>query len=294
MIQTFIPELHVGRPKMVGALTVFPLWTDSPAASRLVVGADADLAVSEVEGGPHVNLLHVENCGGLAALLFEGELLEGGWQSRVVAEDMIVAANHQADVAVACVEAHRWSGDTAQARTGRQASPSVRAALTGVTRSPVQNAVWDRVAAYEPLYGASPTASYLDMERAGTAPLHPVQYRTLPGQRGVVIGVGGYPVLAELFPSTRALSRYVNGLLTSVSFDASLLPGVTEPVPSRRCRRLVARFEEMPVSASPVDEDGEVVRWFGETEGLVMRGLQFADRWAHITVFNRRHELVGV
>lgn len=56
------PVLHLGRPQPVGALTVFPVWTDSPAVGGL--GADpAALEVSELSPHPAVDTLLPANPG---------------------------------------------------------------------------------------------------------------------------------------------------------------------------------------------------------------------------------------
>lgn len=89
------------------------------------------LGVSELGDGPQVPALWVSNGGGTAALLVDGEVVEGGWQNRVVHHDVVLDAGSAATIEVACVEAGRWHGGGDHDRRHRRASMGVRAALVG-------------------------------------------------------------------------------------------------------------------------------------------------------------------
>lgn len=290
MTSVVLPELHLGRPRTLGPLTVFPIWTDAPSPVVLASLAGGAVEVTEIDPEPDVGTLCVSNQSANPVLLLEGELLAGGWQHRVVANDVIVGSGSALNVSVACVEAGRWQGDQMHSRSNLRASPSVRAALTGETVAPVQAEVWERVAAYQDQYGPSPTSSYLDLNSKATVEVPTC--RTLPGQRGLVIGAGGYPILLELFHSTGALKEHVDALTSSVGFDAANLSNAGEAVPSRRARRMIERLEALPIEPFLSYEAGQGETFAARSEQLVMRGLQTKGRWAHLVVFDARHPLV--
>ena len=85
-----IPGLHVGRGTSAGGLTVFPVWVDTPALAGIAMGTRAHISVAELDQGPSVGQLVVHNAGRTAALLVEGELLEGGWQHRALNKGILL------------------------------------------------------------------------------------------------------------------------------------------------------------------------------------------------------------
>lgn len=256
-----IPALHVGRAAPFGTLTVFPLWTDAPAPTGLSFGLSEEVDISET---CTVEQLTVVNRTSMPLFLLEGELLEGGWQHRVVVHDFVLAADTRpAQVEVKCVEAHRWHGGESHTRTGRRASPSIRAALTGAAPEPTQAEVWNRVDHYGPVYGAFPTASYLDyldhLDRQADS-VAPDLYRPLPGQRGVLVGAGGTRSSPRSSPpprSSRLRSTLYSDRCTSTSAHSLRQPNPCRgggrdawPAVSMRCRSPQPRTA-MPASPMP-------------------------------------------
>src|SRR5690606_13713332 len=86
-----------------------------------------------------------------------------------------------------------------------------------------QGSVWGQVAQYAPVTGFTPTQSLadqldllLDDTPSRRAP------KPLPGQRGVVIGVAGKPLLVELFGWSGGLAAHLPGLLDGLRLDAAL------------------------------------------------------------------------
>jgi len=65
--------------------------------------------------------------------------------------------------------------------------------------------------------------------------------KPLPGQRGVILGMGGQPLLMEIFGSTQALATHLPALLAALCLDAALIAAAdVEHVPSRRMARHLA------------------------------------------------------
>ena len=103
--------IEVGEPDVAGPLSVYPLF--GPAGSLDYVAFAAtkgEVAITELEGGASVNDLMVDNGGGKAVLLYEGEEVLGAQQNRVLDLSILVAANSKLQIPVSCVEQGRWDG----------------------------------------------------------------------------------------------------------------------------------------------------------------------------------------
>lgn len=242
-INTKLPRLHVGNGWHEGALTVFPVWrenlpVDAPAGLRLGAGR---VQVSELEGAARVDALVVHNPGPSPVLLVEGELLEGGWQDRVLSQDLLLLAGSSAVAEVCCVEQGRWHGATGHNARGRLAPIHVRSGLRAGTGQRQQQ-VWARVADYEQRLGATGTSALArHLDRIQSSPalagVHPIPAQPMPGQSGVVVGVAGRPVSFELFPDPAALAAFWTGLVQAARLDAIGARPVRTP--GQRARDLV-------------------------------------------------------
>ena len=160
--------------------------------------------------------------------------------------------------------------------------------------------MWRRVDGYTSSLGPSRTSSYVEQverfESTASSELDALadirRARPLPGQRGLVVGVAGYPVLAELFPSVGALDVHLRALLASVLLDATTLLSGIETVPSRRVHRFIAHIDEVHADAVPEVNAGAAETYTADTKKLVVRGTRIADRWAHLSVLNRKHPML--
>lgn len=307
-----MPTLHVGQGTHLGGLSVFPIWSDAPIVSGLDTGRAARVGVAEREGSPVVGELVLKNEGAKPALLVAGELFEGGWQHRALNHDLLLLAGQQLVASVSCVEHGRWHGATAQVRRSRRASMMVRSAQTIADRNDRQDQVWERVSRYDNAFGASPTASYVDhlnrratplevgnghVQQAGQAKADELaarlkNVRVLPGQRGVLIGLGGQPAFVELFASPTGLRRHLPGLLEAAAIDAALL--FAEPTPGRRARRFAGSLTHAPMGDELGADAGAGHAMASRSTHHEIRGLGWNDQLLHATVFNRRHHLMEV
>lgn len=284
-----VPELHVGRGTGVGGVTVFPVWTGVPPLRGIDTGVGARVAVGELASGAEVERLSVTNLGARPALLLEGELLEGGRQTRALAYDVLVAAGETAVVEVACVEEHRWHGAEEHARRGRGVGASVKRRLRGDAWSR-QERVWSRVAAYEQVNGVTVSGSLAD--HLDRVPSSGGAVEALPGQTGVIVGVGGWPVALELFGSRAALAEHLVSIIDAAFLEA-MLATVEAEVPARRARRFAAALSGMDLHPRIDDRPGGV-RVDVETPGIHAAGVA-TERGAvaHLSALNLRHELIG-
>src|SRR3954452_9794290 len=123
-----MPNIHVGRGAERGALTIFPIWGEY-AGSRGYTTQIEDAVLSEQDGGPSVESLTVTNPAEKPMLMLEGQILEGGWQNRMLARSCLVPAQADWAVDVVCVEPGRWGGERAHRAFNRRASNRVRSGL---------------------------------------------------------------------------------------------------------------------------------------------------------------------
>jgi hypothetical protein len=121
--------------------------------------------------GPSVNSLSVENQGDDTVFIMAGELVRGGNQDRVVAEDMVLAPHSGVkDLPVFCVEHNRWTHDGYYDNTANFGSVNnvvANSVRKIVVTEKLQEAVWSQVANVTSLNAAvSATGSYNALEES--------------------------------------------------------------------------------------------------------------------------------
>lgn len=286
-----IENIHVGRGVTRGSMTVFPLWAPRTGPSTHTV-SPRTLDVTETDGGPQVDTLVMGNHGDKPVLVLEGQLFEGGWQHRMATRPVMIGVHHQVPVEVACVEQGRWAGERTQRSAGRRATPWVRESV----RSPfgvgllgdVQGEVWRRVAHHAADRPGNETTSLVTRLDAGTA-TDWSDYQLLPGQAGVLIGVGGQPYAAELFDSSRHLQRQVRAILEAAALDAEKVAG--PPTPSRRAHRFVDRF--MALEAQERRPAGVAEEQLACSTYVDASVVHHAGRPVHTRMTNVRHPMLA-
>jgi hypothetical protein len=154
----------VGEARQRGALTI--VWLHAGAAAPGLDVATLDeahasgaLVITERERARVPDLV-VDNRGKRPALLLAGEILLGGKQNRVLAEDVLLPARSgPRSLGVYCVEAGRWSASSGRFESrGTFAPPALRSQV--LDRADQQH-VWSAISGYAARAAApSPTQSY--------------------------------------------------------------------------------------------------------------------------------------
>ena len=296
------PVNHVGSPTHVGPLSVFPVWTDAPVPRHaLRTSLPKGATIDEVAEGSVVERLSLHNPTDSMFLLPGGSVFDGGWQHRVLVHSVLADARTDVDLDVRCVEQGRWDGTGQQRLHGRRAPLAVRGALRGIRtdRQPLgragradQGDVWNRVHRYERTMGSSASSSLVEVtdrleDQAGDvlARLQP-----LPGQRGVLIGIGGHPVVLEVFDHPRTLTRQWGAIITSVLADAHLVPA--RPTTGRRARIFAQRVSERTLQ--PWADAGAATAVEARDDLAVIDAIATRqNNVIHLSALNARHELVG-
>lgn len=286
-------ELHVGKAILDEGVSLFPLWVGTPA----VTGHDwspGAVSFSEHSGGATVATLEARNASERPAIALEGDLAEGGLQHRMVARSLVLAPRSVSPVPALCVEQGRWHGTAGFARSGRRAAASVRAASR--QGADAQSRVWQSIHGLDQAFTGSGTSSLLHHLDAPAAPLP----RVLDGQRGVVIGIAGRILGAELYGSSAGLRSRWRGIVEGARLDArrrSWAPTAAET--ARAFTRIVEQL-----SVSPVDEAGIAVAVEGARASVrgagiatSSRGSSLAfpaepDRLLHLALTDHSHPLL--
>lgn len=279
-------QVHVGRGAARGALTVFPIWGEQESPLKYSTNIDG-LEIQELENGPSVPTLSVGNPGDEFVLVMEGQILEGGWQNRMVARSLMVGPQSRQDVEVVCVEQGRWNGGRTHERRARRASNRVRSGLNGPG---AQGEVWRRVSEYDAVYGANDTSSFTEhADRAAGRVEHLIDdLRPFPGQTGVLIGVAGQPVVAEIFDNPDTLRREFDAIIRAAAMDAVGLESIFTP--ARRAHRFLDRAAHVERRLESSDVLGD--RFVGSSQYACVSALAWESVDVHTVLTNPRHDLV--
>jgi hypothetical protein len=222
-------------------------------------------------------------------------------------------------VSTLCVESGRWSGGKRHEVNGR-APLSVISALRGLRQDgrgvrrdgseQRQQVVWDSVARYETNYGRRATSSLSkvmkdeealernsEQERINrrfkmlTEQLARFASNPLPGQSGVILGVGGHPVMLEIMTSNRNFKKHFETLLNAIALDAAMAEEI--PTTNSRARKFAEIVMDTPLEIQSADITGQLMSGFNELVDI--KALQPTLRGGaaiHTTVINRSHELI--
>ena len=296
---TLLPAMHVGRGSRYGNLTWFPIFTDAQVLPRTYVtnfdGKKVKLAELDQAS---VGTVKIQNDGKDRVILFEGTLLEGGWQHRALTRTVLVNANGVTELPVVCVEQGRWGGTHVQRVGNRQAPAKVRSAMRGMAKngskfnqaSPDQGKVWQEVSNYAAARDAqNGTQSYVQMRDqldAEMAKLSLEPVTPIYGQRGVIVSIDGYPVALELFDHPDTLAERLQGILDGFQVDAMAKP--FRATPGQRARDFAMRIEQVGLAAR-VDEQ----HLRNEPDEIVAsEALVEGEHLLHLATLNAKHELV--
>ena len=195
-------------------------------------------APTRFSDGAQVNRLVLVNNSKRPLLLLAGEIVTGGKQDRVIGKDRLVPAESDPiDLSVFCVEPGRWvaSSDKFQAPPA-MVQPSVRAKAMAAKN---QSQVWEEVgksrAAIASSAGGSSYAALVEDRQAQqkidtvAAPLER-EYQSVIGQLreknavGVVVGIRGELIWADVFASPKLLEKYWPKLVRSYAAESVMDP----------------------------------------------------------------------
>lgn len=230
-------RFHLGDPQISGPLAVFPIFGPRPRVRYRSLGQAVKRGafVTEVDEHGSVNDVLICNASDEALLLYEGEVIIGARQNRVIDQPVLVPAGVELRVPVSCVEQGRWdhgqraakfrpssqAADPAMRRVKR-ASANLRAATRGEAR-PEQTEVWREVDERLRVHQvASPSAAFTDLFDAKRSALDDLTQpvRALDGQIGAVAEIAGSPVALDLVSRPRVFADLLPRLASGYALQA--------------------------------------------------------------------------
>ncbi len=176
---------------------------------------DGRLKIEEHADGAEVNTLQAVNTSKDTIYMMQGEVIVGGQQDRMLAQDVLIAPGARMDIAAFCVEHGRWSENG----SGTKFTSTIGFAAQDVRRAAAvdkeQTMVWEKVAENMNVNdAASPSGSYADLMEDTEFQAARTRYREtlkdLPaacfGMVGVVAVSGNKVIGCDVF-ATEALFK---------------------------------------------------------------------------------------
>lgn len=198
----------------------------TPLNEAITKGA---LKVTEQAGGAQVNSLLATNTSRDTIYLMQGEVVTGGQQDRMLAQDVLLAPGQSVDIAAFCVEHGRWStgadGSKFSSSPGVGAQKMRKAAATEKD----QGAVWENVAGYlKENEVSAPTGTFnalradstFSKEMMGYKAHFADLYEARPEVIGVVVVSGDKVIGCDLFATPAMFQNAFGGLLTAYATEA--------------------------------------------------------------------------
>jgi len=185
-------------------------------------------------GGETVNTLYIENTSNDTIMLMAGEVVKGGKQDRVLAQDMILTPRSgKKDISVFCVEQGRWTysedskkADNAFYGYSKVSSMNVRKVAV-VDKS--QQKVWENVkdvtsknsaATESGTYTALDTSKKYNADLKGYSDYFKAMMKTQGNVIGVVACTGDKVIGCDMFATTDMFNLYFENLMNSYSTEA--------------------------------------------------------------------------
>jgi len=298
MSVAILERAAIGRPITRLGASIFPLYLPGQSASfSFTTGISGDVTVSE-KPEAEVPTLQVTNREPLPVLIHEGQVLDGGRQTRTVNVSILVPAGVTLDIPVSCVESGRWHGGDRFVDSNRMASRRVRRAKQmGVrenlsydsSRHSDQGAVWSAVD-YElnVRHVASSSSNYRDIEeiynndsQIADAIDELVGRGPLADQRGVVVAHGSRVVSAEIFATYEALRINWEAVIRGIILDA---PRQVKSQPSAtRVQKFLHRISTGDIVNAP--GLGLGTEQHVKSKGLIAHGLSHEGMLVHASAF---------
>ena len=190
---------------------------------------DGRLKINEHADGATVNTLQAINTSKDTIYLMQGEVIVGGKQDRMLANDVLVAPGATIDIAAFCVEHGRWSGNG----DGKSFTGTVGVVAQDVRKVAAvekeQTEVWDKVAYnVSKNEAAAPTGSYADMLDDKEYQTQRAAYRERlkdlpvnnPGIVGVIAVSGNKVVGCDVFANEAMFSQAYPQLIDAYIAEA--------------------------------------------------------------------------
>ena len=304
----FLDQVTLGQPQSCHNLTLFPLLAEGPAEAGYRILDEALSSgcarITEVSAGGSVPELRFKNDCEIPVLLLDGEELVGAKQNRILNLTILVPAHQDILIPVSCVEAGRWSAQSAEfaasdrahyasGRARKMAEVSFSLASHGERRSD-QHAVWEDIAQKsERLSAPSPTGAAAALYETHRHRLDDYLAGFTPVERqcGALFAIGGQIIGFDLFDSPEPLGKLLPKLIRSFALDAIDQGEVTGELKPEAVLPFLRSVAQAEIQRFPALGLGEDVRLNGAD--LTGGALEVGDRLIHLCAFRRQDQTSG-
>ena len=291
--------LRVGKPDLAGPLTVFPIFGPAPQLEYVAFaqGRTAGVIIKELESGPSVRDLVVENPTRTAVLLYEGEEVLGAQQNRNFDTSVLIRAGERLQVPVSCMEAGRWDASrhaeefrpapqtadpTLRRHKARQAQENIAA---GAESRADQDAVWSEIDELHEREGSISESRAMhdvyELRRDDLDELtRSIQLRD--GQCGAMVLIAGRFAVLDLVSRPEAFAVLHGPLLQGYGLDALAAESAELP-PSDEIERLLESIMNARASERDGIGLGRDLRF--EAGEIVGSGLVAGEELIQLTAF---------
>lgn len=297
---TLIPTLAyaaVGHPITRCGASLIPVYLHA-ASIDIATGPDCGVTVGEQQSAEVPTLL-ANNPGDRVVLLVDGQIVEGGLQTRILNVSVLVGAHQQLSIPVSCVEHGRWSGGGSFIQGGSFATRRVRRAKSETlgdsvrsrgTKHSDQGTVWNSVASELSRLNVRSDSGSLSAaegrlhgdDRIATAVDELCRLGPLPGQCGVIVAHGSRIVSLELFATPTMLGTHWGALVAGMMLDAPAAEPTIRPSLTR-----ALRFVDWVANGQATVTDGVGLgrEHHVRTTRLVAQALVYENVLVHLSAF---------
>lgn len=228
--------------------------------------------ITEQVGGASVPRLLIENVSQDTIMILAGEMVNGGRQNRVVAQDVIIPPQSGAmDLTVFCVEHGRWSASgEANGKDfesyGQVAAQDVRATAA---KKQSQTEVWEKVSEVVTKNGAeNSTGAYAGLtkneEFGKKLESYKAHFGTLPSRANNIIGVvavsGGKVIGCDLFANHGMFEQAFPDLITAYATEA-ITNGGPVSIGDDKVQEYLSHFlQDEATQEKRVEENGTLLK----------------------------------
>lgn len=300
-LPTLVSALTIGTPRVLGRLTLYPLFHSQKARIHYRTLDEAisngSLRISELSLVGQVPTILLRSSADESVLILDGEELVGAKQNRVLNLTVLMPGNAELAVPVSCVEQGRWAYNApeftssknalyAGLRERKVAQVSESLARSG-SRAANQSEIWRDLAEKTHRMGArSSTGAMADLYDRFDSKLDEAinALRPLQGEAGAIIAIKGSVRGLDVFDRADTYLKLFPKLLASYAVDAFdqdlCTPGNYQSDPRGLLEALCTQAE---IRSYPAPGLGNDLRIRGST--LVGAALEVEDSVVHLCAF---------
>jgi hypothetical protein len=299
-ISTLLGTIRLGEPSTSGALTLIPVFGETPGAPEFVTLGEAlaagSLVITEIDAGGSVPELMAHNQGPVGILVLDGEELMGAKQNRILNTSIFLEAGAKTVVPVSCTERGRWSHISARFEdSGNVAVPDVRRAAhrsvtanvrAGGSYRSDQGTVWNEVDKLQSRHAvASATDAMRDVyeQRAEQFSTLETDFPIQEGQIGIFALWGGEVVGFDVLAGAVAYAHVHGRLVRSYALDAPTRESKAGADDARTAKEWLVGLADTVATTHDSPGDGTSYRFTGP--GVLGSALVVNDAVLHAVFF---------